>query len=464
MAKKHIVILAKAGTYINIVIFASLVLVNFLGVFMPELGFDALWYHLTLGKLFLLKHQWYFSGGLYYYSAMPRLAELIGLPLLALFGSAGPKFIQFVSGLVSCFLIYRLAKIFTQNKLLSLTAVNLFYATWLVSWQSSSAYVDLVRTVFELSALSCLINTKKFTRRSFSVVWAGLFLGLAIGVKWHALGTLALLAIIFTPLIVPVALIIASPWFLLAYHFTSNPLYPLFEKFMTATQLAQVEPNFYAPLSIARRIVFAPLFLTHPSEDFLSPVIGIVFLLSLPGLLSSNKLIRKIALFGVLGTFLLLLTPPPSTRYFLPYLPAVILSAVYVLSQLRKEITLWIVSIFTLSAFLIFGLRVYAFAKYLPFLTGRLTENQFLTSQSYRLPDTFIDADDYVKNNLPPTANYLISNNLHNLYYFPYDFDHESFAPSGKHYDYLITKNTNPESIKGTLLHTNLIGIQIYKL
>ncbi len=455
------VILAKAGIYINLSIFLGLAGINFLGVFMPELSFDALWYHLTLSKLLLSKHQWYFPGGLYYYSAMPRLGELIGLPFLALLGYIGPKFVQFISGLITSLLIYRLAKRFTNDKFFSLTAANLFYVTWLVSWQSSSAYVDLIRTLFEFAALFYL--TKSQISNLKSQIVAGFFLGLAIGVKWHALGSLALLALIFTPAIIPIALLIASPWFLIAFHFTGNPLHPLFERFMTTTQLAQVEPHFYAPLSILRRIITAPIFLTRPADDFLSPVTGIIYLISFFGLISSNKIIQKISLFGILGTLLFLLTPPPSTRYFLPYFPALIIVSVYLLSRFKNIYSNLVVAIFTLSAFLVFSLRLFAFAKYLPYLSGRLSQNQFLASQSYRLPDTFIDSDDYVVKNLPPNSRYLISK-LHNLYYFPYNFDHESFATAGTAYDYLVTKITDPKSVDGKLLHTNELGIQIFKL
>jgi hypothetical protein len=451
--------MAKNLIRFNLIIFLGLAGINLLGVFMPELGFDALWYHLTLSKLFLMKHQWYIPGGLYYYSAMPRLGELIGMPLLAFFGTAGPKFVQFISGLITSLLIYRLAKRFTQDKLLSLAAVNLFYATWLVSWQSSSAYVDLVRTLFELSALFFLVSFRPPSRN----LLASLFMGLAIGVKWHALGSLALFAVIFTPAIIPVALLTASPWFLIAYRFTGNPLHPLFESFMTATQLAQVEPHFYAPLSILRRIITSPIFLTRPADDFLSPVTGIIYLISFFGLISSNMAIRKISLISILGTIFFLFTPPPSTRYFLPYLPALIIVCVYILSRLKSVYSNLFVFIFTLSAFLIFGLRLYAFAKYLPYLSGKLSQNQFLASQSYRLPDTFIDADDYVKNNLSPSASYAISS-LHNLYYFPYNFDHDSFIDNTKHYDYLISTKTDPREVQGELIHTNPLGIQIFKL
>lgn len=445
---------------INLFVLLALVALNFIGVLMPELGFDALWYHLPLSKLLLTKGQWYFPGGLYYYSAMPRLAEVISLPLFSLIGYHGPKLVQFFSGLVVVFFIFRLAKKYTGSFLLTLTAANLFYATWLVSWQSSSGYVDLVRTLFEMTALYFLVESK-ITRRRLLI--SGVFLGLAIGTKWQALGSLFLYALIFSPLVLIPALITASPWFFIAYHFTGNPVYPLFEPFMQATQLAQVSPTYFSPVEIISRLVSAPIFLTRPSEDFLSPGTGLVYLISFLGLLSSRQQIRQLALLGILGTFYLLLTPPPSTRYYLPYLPAVILAAVYILSRLKDKIVILFITAFTISSIVVLTMRTGSYLKYLPYLTGSQDLNQFLTGLASRLPGTFIDSDGYVAKNLPPDGQYLIAN-LHNLYYFPYDYDHDSFAPPDKRYDYLVTKGADPITTAGDLIHTNEIGIQIFKL
>ena len=451
---------SKILIYVNLLILLSLIALNLLGVFMPELGFDALWYHLPLSKLFLTRGQWYFPGGLYYYSAMPRLAEVISLPLFSLIGYHGPKLVQFFAGLGTVFLIFRLAKKYTASYLLALTAVNLFYATWLVSWQSSSGYVDLVRTLFEMIALYFLVEGKTTRRR---LLTAGIFLGLAIGTKWQALGSLLLYALIFSPVLLIPALITASPWFFIAYHFTASPIYPLLEPFMRQTQLAQVSPTYFSPVEILSRLVWAPIFLTRPSEDFLSPVSGLVYLISFLGLLSSRRQIRQLALLGILGTFYLLLTPPPSTRYYLPYLPAVVLAAIYLLSRLKDKIAILFITACTISSFVVLAMRAGSYLKYLPYLTRSQDLNQFLASLSSRLPSTFIDSDGYVAKNLPPDGTYLIAN-LHNLYYFPYNFDHNSFADLAKRYDYLVTTGADPSAIAGDLIHTNAIGIQIFKL
>ena len=53
-------------------------LVNLIGALGPELGFDALWYHLTEAKLFLQRGSIApLPGNLLYWSGLPRLGEMI---------------------------------------------------------------------------------------------------------------------------------------------------------------------------------------------------------------------------------------------------------------------------------------------------------------------------------------------------------------------------------------------------
>lgn len=430
---------------VSLIVFLVLAILNFLTVFTPEIGFDALWYHLTLPKLWLLKRQWYFSGGLLYYSVMPRLAETLFIPLISLTGFVGPKLVQFTAGLGAAYLTYKIALSLKLNRFYSLLSAFTFYITWLVSWQSGSAYVDLIRTFLEVTALWFYIRCK-FIKGSF-------FLGLAIGTKWLALGSLAIFTIVFGPAIVFPALLIASPWFIIAYHFTGNPVYPLFEHFLSHTipSIQEMLPRFF----------LSPVLLTKPVDDFLSPYAGVFLILTVIAFLISGREIKKVAAVGLLGTALALMLNPPSSRFLLPYFPALCISAMVVISRLKP---LWqdLFSCLLIGSFIfVLSLRLYAFKKYVPYLTGKQSTNEFLTSLSYKLPDTFIDSDSFVKDSLK-NKNILIDK-LHNLYYFPYDFDHTSWMDPNKRYDFLITTGQKEDQEK-TLIHTNPIGIQIFKL
>lgn len=420
---------------------------NLLTVFTPELGFDALWYHLTLPKLWLMNHQWFFKGGLLYYSVMPRLTETIFIPLIKFTGYIGPKFFLYLSGLGVCFLIWKISSKLKFSTLLKSVTVSLFYCTWLVSWQSGSAYIDLFRTFLETAALYFFV--------SGSWKKGGLFLGLAVGTKWLALGSVAIYALVFgLPLIFP-AILLALPWFIIAFKFTGDPVYPMFDS---------VIHNSFSPIiQIVGRLLILPISLTFPFDDFISPLVFVLVILSAFSLFNKNKSVRNIALVGILGAAFSVSLDPPSSRFFLPYFPAIIIAAIAMVNQSKVKLQTIFVTICILSSLIILGLRGYADKKYLPFIMGKQTQNQFLTKFSDRLPDTFIDSDSYVENNIPPNSKILIDK-LHNLYYFPFRFDHTSWVGSRLGYDYLITVGTLPGEVRGELIHTNSLGIQVYKL
>lgn len=424
-----------------------LALLNFLLVFTPEMGFDALWYHLTLPKLWLLKHQWYFPGGLLYYSVMPRLAETLFIPLIHFTGTIGPKLVQYLAGLGTSLLIWKILVDQKQSVIWRLVGVSLFYCTWLVSWQSGSAYIDLIRTFLETTALFYLL------RGSWKK--GGFFLGLAIGTKWLALGSLVIYALVFgAPLIFP-ALLVSLPWFYLAYFYTGNPIYPLFSGVIT---------NSFTGLSdMFRHLAIAPYYLTIPFDDFLSPLIGLLFILALLALRSGNIYLRRISWIAVLGSCLSLIIDPPSSRFLLPFLPALAVSSVIFMSALKKD---WLKTSFIflvcLSGLLILSLRSVAMSKYLPFFTGQKSSAVFLDSFAGRLPGTFLDGDHFVQD-LPQNSRILVDK-LHNLYYFPRDFDHTSWAIDQNSYDFLVTIGEDPKKFPGQLIHTNSVGIQVFKL
>ena len=206
------------------------IFVNFLAVFGPELGFDALWYHLTIPKIYLM---WgkidFIPGGLMYYSAMPRLGEFLYLGAMRVMGAGevGPHLINWVAGIGAAFLTFKIARKHLDEKYSLLTSV-IFYVTPLVGWQSGSAYVDLIRTFFEVLAFWFFLKKKP--------VAAGVALGLAVGTKTLALGSLGIFGILGlvvwrdwrkTARMILMAALVSYPWFALAYLKTGFPFYPL---------------------------------------------------------------------------------------------------------------------------------------------------------------------------------------------------------------------------------------------
>lgn len=428
--------------------FILLVIFNFLLAFTPEIGFDALWYHLTLPKLWLLKQQWYFPGGLLYYSVMPRLAETLYIPLIHFTGTVGPKLVQFLAGLGTLLYLWKLLDHFQQTKIMKLVGISLFYCTWLVSWQSGSAYIDLVRTFLEVVALYFLV-----VKRSWKI--GGVFLGLAIGTKWLSLGSLAIFALVFGPQTIFPALLVSLPWFVIAYFYTGNPIYPIFSDVL--------HNSFLGVGVIVKQIFLSPYLLTKPYDDFISPLAGMLFVVAILSFRSKNTVLKKIALVGVLGALSSVVINPPSSRFFLPYFPAIIVASIVYLNSFK---VVWIknvlIGLAIFSSFTVLCLRLVAMKKYLPIFTGQESQVSFLTRYKERLPGTFIDTDGFVAR-LPDGSKVLVDK-LHNLYYFPVDFDHTSWVSSWDSYNFLVTIGEDPKNINGELVHTNQIGIQVFKL
>ena len=104
-------------------------LVNLIGALGPELGFDALWYHLTLPKIYTIYRRIVFiPGNLLYYSAMPKLAEMFYLPAVFLNKEIIAKLTHYLFGLFSALALYRLSSRYLKRPR-ALLAVLVYYSS-----------------------------------------------------------------------------------------------------------------------------------------------------------------------------------------------------------------------------------------------------------------------------------------------------------------------------------------------
>lgn len=198
-------------------------LVNLVGALGPEMGFDALWYHLPIPKIWLEAHRIFFIGGNLYYSAMPKLIDM-----LYVWGEMPAKIMHLVFGLLSTAVTYKLALRFTQSKLWSLLAAVIFYSNLVVGWQSITAYIDLGRTFFEVLAFYLLVEKKVYK--------SAVVLGLVMATKTIALGSLGILGVLVwlgydwkkMVRFAGLAMLVSAPWYIFSLVSTGNPVYPIF--------------------------------------------------------------------------------------------------------------------------------------------------------------------------------------------------------------------------------------------
>lgn len=336
------------------------ILVNLVGALGPELGFDALWYHLTNAKLFVQNHSLApIPGNLLYWSGLPRLGEMFYM-------LAPTKLIHFGFGLLSAYFIYRLG---------GLLPTVLWYSTILVGWLSTSAYVDLMVTAFLLAA----VYYQKFKRIIFIILASavklqGLAYGLAITlIPWGILGIL--------------------PFMLINWHATNNPVYPFGENFGLGGDW--FFNGFWFWLSRPLRLFLDPAFRV-------GPVILIAFLL--------RPKFTKLLVLSFLMWYLF-----PSTdfgRFALFPLALICINACRRPSRL-------LIGLVIFQALIGISWRGYANAKYL-----QPDRHKFLCNHLKFDFGDFYDCDGWFKANIKPTDKVLIYDihNLYYVN-FPFDHE-----------------------------------------
>lgn len=405
--------------------------VNFIGVLGPELGFDALWYHLTLPKIYLMNHSIdYIPGGLLYYSAMPKFTEMLYTVGLALGSEIFAKLIHFSFGILSVIALYRISRKFlTKN--FSLLVLVLFYSNLVVGWMSITAYIDLARTFFEIMALWGFLKWQENKQSKWLIVSAVL-LGLAISTKLLTLSSI----LIFTALLIKhesrikdiltylfFALFIPLPWFIFSLIYTGNPVYPFF------TNIYPVKFNFN---------LINPLTLSDP----ISPFYVIFIPLAIFFYKKFTAPIKMVSLYSFLAVLIWYIIPQTGGgRFILPYLPAFSIVGVVVIDMIRKR-KIQNVLIGTIIFFAVFSIiyRGAANFKYIPLILGRESKSQFLTNHLNFSFGDFYDIDGYFSKKMKSEDKVLLYG-FHNLYYVNFSFIDSSWVRKGDLFNYIAVLN-----------------------
>ena len=266
--------ICKNTSFPLILLFIVLALVNLIGALGPELAFDALWYHLTLPQLYLI-HQsiYHIPGGLLYYSDMPKLGEMLYVGALSLGNEITAKVIHYSFGILSAIALYKVSRKFFNN-FTSILVVVIFYSNLVVDTESITAYVDLIRTFFEIMTLWSFLNWYKTSKIQW-LVTTGVMTGLAVTTKVLGIGSIIVysalfLVVFFEPrlkmnfkkgfgyvlLYCFISLLIPLPWF----YFR---LYP-YREFCVSFFYSFVSRSFYAVwrFSVCKRLMESVYVLT----------------------------------------------------------------------------------------------------------------------------------------------------------------------------------------------------------
>lgn len=417
------------------IIFIAQVGINFLGAISPELSFDALWYHLTSAKLFVQNHRiYYLQGNLLWPANTPKLGDIYYAVALLFSNEIVAKLIHFAFGILSAVALFNLLRRYFNIRN-SFLGVVTFYTMLIVGWQSTTAYVDLTRTFFEILALDYFLRWIEYKKDSF-LFEAAVLTGLAVSTKIMALASL----LIFLILIVVVhrkgwwkqgaifgflVFLIASPWFFFSFLHTGNPLYPFLGNFQNPQWNENIQD-----VPFLKGFVLGPIQLWQDTFKGDS-IISLIYLLFLPLVLVfvwKQKFVFKIA---ALYTFLAFeFSLGYSNRYILPYLPAFTLVILTVFESRwvqEKMHQRFLMTLILISAFLNLGSRTIATRKFTPYLLGRENKDEFLTKNLNFAFGDFYDIDGWFARNIKEDDLVLVYG-IHNLYYLNFPYLHESQA------------------------------------
>jgi len=240
--------MSKRSLSIILLVFLSLLIASIVVLScVPPVAKDELVHHLAVPKLYL-KH-----GGVYEIPFMPFSYYPMNLDLLYViplyFGNdIVPKFIHFSFALFTAGLLFGYLKMRTGVGY-ALFGVVFFLSTPIIVKLSTSAYVDLGVLFFSFAALLFLLKWSEGGFKSKFLVFSGVMAGLAMGTKYNGMVTTVLLAL-FVPILYArkgnagrpgvlkpisqgfifftVALLVFSPWMIRNFHWTKNPIYPLY--------------------------------------------------------------------------------------------------------------------------------------------------------------------------------------------------------------------------------------------
>ena len=405
-------------------------LVNLIGALGPELGFDALWYHLTLPKIYLIQHRIvHIPGSLLYYSDMPKLTEMLYVAGLALGSEIFAKLIHFSFGILTLFALYKVSRKFL-SPFFSLLVLVVFYSNLVVGWMSTTSYVDLARTFFEIMALWGFLNWFE-TKEKKWLIESSVMLGLAVSIKLLAIGSIIIFSFLiifysrhkFKDLLVylSICLLISFPWYIFSLVHTGNPIYPFF----SAVYRVHLSINLFNPF-------------IHKSDS-----ISVAYLLSLFAVFihrKSDVKFKFLFFYSFLGLIIWFLTPKSdSGRFLLPYLPVMSILTVNVVKlslDLRKNLRPIFFGLIIFFSIFSIGYRFAANVKYLPVIFGLESKNQFLTSNLNFSFGDFYDTDNYFKKNIKKGDKVLLYG-FHNLYYINFPFVDSSYVKKGDMFNYI---------------------------
>lgn len=358
-------------------------------VFVPETGFDAVWYHLPVVKAILE------NGGLIYLpdlyqSLNPLFADLFFLVGFWLAGELGAKIVAYVFALATIFISYQLARKFV-SKNWSLLFVILISTFQVIAWQAASFYVDVAKAFFEVSSIFFLVKFQS-SQSQKHLILAALFFSASLATKLFSLFLLPsyLLLVYFLSqarqvqnlmIFFLVSLILPMPFYAFSYFNTGQPF---FSFVIHSQKLAEIGGSADYLIYLRERLRYLPtsIFSLTLAKDYVT----FILITFLPLTYRYKKLLTHPKLFllfffAVSQYLLWWFLPPTSTRYALSgfIVLTLIYFVIFTYAIKRNRAYFWPILISMALAILInFAPRLLVNWRSLKFLLSQQTKAEYI--------------------------------------------------------------------------------------
>ncbi|MCB9800684.1 MAG: glycosyltransferase family 39 protein [Pseudomonadales bacterium] len=367
-------------------------LLHSIQLFVPETGFDAIWYHLPVIERIIADGKITYIPELYQ-TMNPLFADVIFMVGYQILGVVGAKIVAYLFAVLLVMFSYVLARKYLNRRraLIVILGVSLLQV---VAWQSSSVYVDVAKAMFEIAGLAAVVTSIKKKDYRF-LFFASVLFSASLATKMFSLLLVPLFIYAFVEgmlaqrqnnlWIVPLIAGLFSlslPYYLGAWWYTGNPIFSLV---VPLAILGEIGGNgspigflFDRVLTLYR----APLqlFMTRDYVIHLSLLLAVPIVWKIRKILSTAET-RILLVFSVYQFGIWWFLPPFSTRYALSgfitlWIVGVFVVERYVLTSSKRR-KMWFV-VLGLQIFLLFLPRVYVAHRSLKYTFSEQTTAQYL--------------------------------------------------------------------------------------
>lgn len=395
-----------------IVITLLYIIIQLLNCMTPVTNGDSIAWYLSVPKHFLENHGILNRQLVEDYSSsnLPQnlyMLSVLGMTLRSEILSQ--LILGWLMSILALLAIYVAIKSFTSRRVAFLAAA-LFYTMPTLSWLIYSAKMDLGYVMFELCFWSLLL--KWFLAKEDSILYiSAIFLGLAIGSKYHSLLALAVVSIgifiyflanrlgfqkAFTTTFIfgIISLTLGSPSLIKNLYLTGDPFYPMFkgggfvkgEGFDLYKSVFDL-PEFIYAMVFGKQFVMAPLYMADEPLGFL-PFIFFPFL-SIRELRKYKAIITIASVFIILIVLAVMFSVWPFPRHILPAVGLLIIFSA-VGARTRSSLSSRSLLGFAIALVLLYQVFYLAIPYYsrdkVDYLIGKMSKSEYLSNNIFDKP------------------------------------------------------------------------------